>query len=249
VKIASVRLVVGILLVAACDRFLQLEPVHVYRDGAPEAADAPIDVPIDAVPSMVVQAISNGNPSTTSVSVTLQAMPATNHMLLAIGGSSNGGIITLTGAAGWQSVSSTEYSATEFFWIGAPNGTGKTVTLTTNKMAPMWLEVIEWTGIDQLSPLDGSIGHGSGSGTTSTGPIDLSVVTPGGPDLIVFGVAFYDTVPTPMGTWFSLPNAMTNGPVTQHSWYQIAWAAGTVEAKTTYKDDYDAVLAAFRTAP
>jgi hypothetical protein len=97
--------------------------------------------------------------------------------------------------------------------------------------------------------MDGGIGYGSGSGASSMGPVDLSITTPHAPDLIVFGVAFWDTVPTPAGTWFNLPDAATTSSVQQRTWYQMAWASGMVEAKSTYKDDYDAVLAAFRTLP
>ena len=239
------------MLLAGCYRRVEIAPAPI-RDGSPDALpdappDAPIDVPLDAVPTMFVQQNTAGSQLGTSISVTLPMMPTTNHILLAIGGSQNGANAPTGAVASWQLVGRSLVSPTQYIYVGTPNGTGATVTLTTSNAGQIWLAVSEWNGISASNPTDASAG--SGSVGVGSGAVDVKITTTSAPDLVVFAASSYGSVAAPPGTWAALSDAVAGSSVRQKTWYQLVWAPGMQRVQTTFVSDYDAVLAALRTIP
>ena len=239
------RLATLLVLLAGCQRLLDLQPVHLtdasgaFDDGRAIEGDGP--------QSMLVQEVTASSESST-LSVSLATKPAANHMLIAIGGAENGVKLIMGGGVSlWRLAASSVMSPTIQIWYGETDGSSPTITLEGNA-GKIWLEVSEWRGLAPMDPLDG----GSGSGARVTGDVggtvNLEVTTQGAPDLLVFGVACYGTIGTPTGMWTAL-DGVTSSFVAQDAWYQLAPTAGMQTAQTTYVEDYDAALAAFRTMP
>jgi hypothetical protein len=224
----------ALLLLAGCDRFLELAPVKVKADGG-----------LDASPLMIVQSMTNGNENAGSLEVTLGQTPATGDMLIAIVGAQNGVAATgVTGAANWQRAAFSEKSPTVYIYIGRPNNSGPVVTVTAKQAGQIWMSVVEWGAIDQANAID----TGNGTGGAGTGTLDVAITTSHAPDLVIFAVSSFGTIDDPTGTgmWTGLPPA-GGSTINQRSWWQLADTAGAVDGRAGYHNDYDAALAAFRT--
>jgi hypothetical protein len=228
---------------AGCDRVLQLEAVHTVDDAG--MVDSNVDGPPDAAPpAKLVQAMTGGGASLGSITVVLPATPASGNMLIAIGGAENG-VQSVTGSAIWQLVVRSTVSPTEYVYVGRPSG-GAAIALTGKAPGRMWLLVTEWSGIDPLNTVDAQTAGGAGSG--SSGTFDLQMTTSSAPDLVVFAVAFYDTIGPLSGMWMTLPEA-TGDTVMQNSYFQFSETSGQIDVQARFQNDYDAALAAFRTKP
>ena len=246
------RLAALLVLLAACQRLLDLPPVHLTdASGAFDDSRAP-DAPVvgdasagDGLPSMLVQEVSSSAQSQ-FIQVSLAKMPAGSDMLIAIGGSENGVKDIYGAGAVWKLAASSIVSPTIQIWYGVTDGSSKSVTLDGNG-GKIWVEVSEWRGLAPLNTFDAGSGSGAIVGV-GAGDVNLAVTTQSAPDLLVFGIACYGTIGTPPAAWTAL-DGVTASFVTQDAWYQLQPAAGLQTAGTTYDGDYDAALAAFRTMP
>lgn len=240
------RLAALLVLLAGCQRLLDLAPVHL-TDASP-APDAPVvsDASAgDGPQSMLIQEVTAASESQT-LSVSLATKPAATHMLIAIGGAENGVKDISGGGASWSLAASSIVSPTIQIWYGETDGTSGTVKVDGNG-GKIWVEVSEWRGLAPMNTFDAGSGSGAIVGV-GVGDVNLAVNTQGAPDLLVFGIACYGTIGTPPGSWTAL-DGVSSSFVTQDAWFQLQPAAGLQTAGTTYDGDYDAALAAFRTMP
>lgn len=239
---------VALVLLAGCQRLLDLQPVHLTdASGAfddSRAGDGTGDA--DGPPSMLVQEVTAASESS-SLSVSLATKPEAGHVLIAIGGAENG-VKEISGAGtAWKLAASSTISPTIQIWFGETDGSSPTITLEGNA-GKIWLEVSEWRGLAPMNTFE--VGDGSGASIIDgpTGNISLAVITQSAPDLVVFGVACYGAIGPPSGSWTAL-DGVSSSFVMQGAWYRLAPTAGTQAADAMCVEDYDAALAAFRTMP
>ncbi len=228
-----------LVLLAGCD---QLFGIGTYP---PVAAGADAR-PYDAAPQpMVVQTQVMSNASASQLMVALGHPPMPQDVLIAIGGAQNG-VTSIAGAGvAWQLAASSVVSPTSYMWYGMTDGSTSQIELATGAAGEMWLLVTEWTQLDVSATFDAENANGLANATT--GSVDLSLTTTSGPDLLVFAVSSYGTIGDPTGTWQQLPPAVA-GSLVQHAWYRFSTAPGVETAQATSTSDWDATLAAFRTA-
>jgi hypothetical protein len=219
---------------------------------APVPADARPDAgPLDAAPvvPMLIQQASNATNDVTTISTTLPALPANGRVLVMIGASISGELITVSGAgATWVRATNSLDNTNIEVWYGVTNGTNATVTITRpNDPSTMYLVVTEWSGLATANTLDGARSMSGSAATISAG----SITTTSPHDLVVFAATALppNTWGTPMpGTWAAMPG-ITSQFITQAEWSREVTSAGLQTAGVTHTGGvWEAAIVAFRVA-
>jgi hypothetical protein len=203
----------------------------------------------DASLPMLVQEMTAWNEGASSLSITLPSVPASQHVLVLIGGA-EGGVGSVTGGGvNWQTAAYSSASPSIHIWFGVTDGSSAVVTLATTNVGTdrAWLDLTEWSGLAPVNTLDAHANNGMGGGGI-TGTIDLQLSTSGAPELLVFAVSCYGVIGSEDASWTSFVPVGT-GSVGQEAWHKIADVAGLQTAQTTYTSGWDAALAAFHTMP
>jgi hypothetical protein len=193
----------------------------------------------------LVQEMTSFNEGATSLSVSLPALPESQHLLLLIGGAEGGVLSPTGGGVTWQTAAFSSTSSGLTIWFGITDGSSATVTLPTTNTSPIdrtWLDLSEWSGLATANELDG---HDS-AGSNAAAAVDLKLATAAAPDLLVFAVVTYTPSPGLDASWTS-DTAIGTGSVAQAMWHKVVTTAGMQEVQTATAGQYDAGFAAFRT--
>ena len=228
-----------LVLLAGCDRLLQLETIRVHDAGGDATSDG-------ASPAaMLVQEKTASNNAAASVSIVLGHQPANGDVLVFVGGSEAGIMAPTGGGASWQMAAHSLVKADLDIWFGVSDGSSTTVTITARGLSTIWGNVSEWSGLATPGTFDAMDSKGGQSG-----PANLSAQTTSAPDLIVFGVGCYadPALVDPPAEWAELLPTGSNATA-QRVWYRISTAAGAQTANATCSVGWDAGLAAFKLAP
>jgi len=219
------------------------------------AVDAAIPsdaTPLDASPGQLIrQQGTNHAENVTTLSVTLPAAPAADHLLIMIGANLSGSLTTVSGGGAiWsRAVSSVIYSNVEV-WYGTTNGSSATVTIGMSQTAaPMWMSVSEWSGLVPLGPLDGAHADHDTKNPITAG----SITTLHDHDLVLFAATTAlpnsFTSPAP-GTWTAL-QGITTATHLQNAWYRIVTTSGAQAPQVLQSraEGWEAAVVAFRLEP
>jgi hypothetical protein len=211
-----------------------------------DASDAML---LDAPPGQLIrQQITNHAENVTTLSATLPAAPAADHLLVMIGANLSGALTSVSGGGAiWsRAASSLIYSNVEV-WYGTTNGSSATVTIAMSQAASaMWMSVSEWSGLEPLGPLDGARADHDEMNPVTAGSITLLH----GHDLLLFAATTAlpnsFTSPTP-GTWTAL-QGITSATHMQNAWYRIVMTAGAQAPQVLQSRDegWEAAVVAFR---
>jgi hypothetical protein len=227
------------------------------RDAALDGSiDAPPDAPPDASgvsgPMLVQQAGANWSSGATML-VPTGAVPMPTNDLIMVVGCNGDTVSTVTGAGVvWKQAVQSDVNRDVEIWFGLDipvtgNDTKLLVTFTNNTVADAQASVMEWAGIAQANPLDGTASNnGSSSMDQDTGavvPVSTTFVLVAGNRTTCAGEVFTGNSPGFIGL-----------PSPDPCRYQAAYEIVTDGSGSDYMDDFawntpelfDAVIAAFQ---
>jgi hypothetical protein len=213
-------------------------------------SDAPIDTSDAAPQSLLQRQVTNHAENATTLSATLPAAPAANHLLIMIGANLSGSLATVSGGgAMWTRAAHSVIHSNVEIWYGVTNGSSATVTIARpSTAAAMWMSVSEWSGLAATNTLDQASADHDGINPVTAG----SITTTHAPDLVVFAATTAlpntFTSPTP-GTWTAL-QGIVSATHMQNVWYRTVTTAGAQAPQVLENraEGWEAAIAAFRIA-
>jgi hypothetical protein len=249
----------SVAFVAACSFVPQHgQPVDARSDDGPATNDARKLPDAPASDGRVPDAPANGfavlqqaddhADDASSIAVSFTNPPTAGHVLLMIGGESNGSDTTVTGVgSGWTRVAGSWEHLDVEIWYAIATGSGTAVTLDeSDGKTQIFMSISELGGVVTPSAFDiggPASGQASGMGGTTAraGAIQTSAA-----DVIVLAVSSSSTtaIATPTGEVALEPITADYGVI--GGWYEIEDTPSSYNPGVSAPGSWDAAVAAFK---